>query len=142
MEKASLTSVHKEKQENLLEMLNDIVANEIICTGKPLKEIGTKDIREALKKIQKYEFAAPFAPLGNLEDLAEQIQPEVENILKTIPDSYKNPAEIKRLDQKKFSFTGKEFGLNPKGTKTVPHPGFQAQRRLAAYQRKSRMKSS
>lgn len=112
----------------LMDILVNIVIGEVLYSyANVIRKILPGDIRIILKKIQSHEIATAFAPLGNLEDLAENIFPAVETKLekysKKAP-SYKTylPENIPPLVRKYF--TGKEFGINrPKGILNGPHPG-------------------
>jgi hypothetical protein len=133
LEKAPSTPPRKESKEELLDMLNSIVVGEIIFAQKPLETITLEDIRSVLGKIQSYEFSAPFSPLGDLENLAERIQPAVEEKIRQILTESERArssavSSAKSLSPEQIFFTGNEFGMNPQRTGKEKRPGITAAR--------------
>lgn len=133
MEKAPSSPLQKESKDELLDTLNSIVVGEIILSQKPLEAVTLEDIRSVLEKMQSYEFSAPFSPLGDLKNLAEKIQPSVEEkIRKILAESErarKNAlSSAKKLSPEQIYFSGNEFGISSKRTEKGTHPGFSAAR--------------
>jgi hypothetical protein len=148
LEKKASTPEPKElRNSELMDILVDIVIGEVFFSYvNVVRKIKPGDIRIILKKIQDHEISTSFAPLGNLEDLAEKIFPAVEAKLEEYSKKdpgYKVYAVQNHPPTVQKYFTGKEFGLSAKRTREGTPLGFSvAHRRFMDKHLKSKKRLS